>query len=166
MLEDVVIPHAGDAASIYLHLVLPEAAAYHAATLDTRPDDYSPNVRLRLEMGRYILAEDYVRALRGRDALIADVNAALDGRDGLLLPTMPIVATKLGAATVSIGGTEEPVRNAMLRLTQIFNITGHAAITMPCGKTSEGLPVGAQVVSGHTFDLLEIASSLEPLLER
>jgi len=165
LLDDVVIPHAVDTAAIYLHLVLPEAAAYHAATLDTRPDDYSPNVRLRLEMGRYILAEDYVRALRGRDALINEVNAALDGRDGLLLPTMPIAAPKLGAATVSIGGVEEPVRNAMLRLTQVFNLTGHAAITMPCGKTSEGLPVGAQVVSARTSDLLEIAAAIEHVLE-
>ena len=164
VLEDVVIPHAGDAAAIYLHLVLPEAAAYHAATLESRPDDYSPNVRLRLEMGRYILAEDYLRALHGREALIRDVNAALEQRDGLFLPTMPIAATRLGAATVSIGGTEEPVRNAMLRLTQVFNITGHPAITMPCGKTSGGLPVGAQLVAARTADLLEIASAMEPLV--
>ncbi len=59
---------------------------------------------------------------------------------------MPVPATKLGAPTVSIGGTEEPVRNITLRLTQSFNITGHPAISMPCGKTDEGLPVGAQIV--------------------
>ena len=71
VLEDVDIPHAGDIAPIYLHIVLSEAAAYHAKTLESRADDYTPNVRLRLEMGRYILAEDYVRALRGRDVLRA-----------------------------------------------------------------------------------------------
>jgi aspartyl-tRNA(Asn)/glutamyl-tRNA(Gln) amidotransferase subunit A len=165
VLEDVVIPHAGEVAAIYLHIVLPEAAAYHAATLESRPDDYSPNVRLRLEMGRYILAEDYMRALYGREALIDDVNRALEGRDGLLLPTMPITAPKLGAATVSIGGIDEPVRNAMLRLTQLFNITGHAAITLPCGKSGEGLPVGAQIVHARTSSLLEIAASVERVLE-
>ena len=62
------IPHAGDIAPIYLHIVLAEAAAVHAKTLEATPSDYTPNVRIRLEMGRYILAEDYVRALRGRDA--------------------------------------------------------------------------------------------------
>jgi aspartyl-tRNA(Asn)/glutamyl-tRNA(Gln) amidotransferase subunit A len=164
-LEDVVIPHAAEAAPVYLHLVLPEAAAYHAPTLDSRPDDYSPNVRLRLEMGRYILAEDYVRALLGREALIKDVNAALGGRDGLFLPTMPVAATKLGAATVSIGGVEEPVRNAMLRLTQVFNITGHPAITLPCGRTNDNLPVGAQLVGERTPDLLAIAAAIEHALE-
>ena len=166
LLDEVTIPHAGDTATIYLHLVLPEAAAYHAPTLDRRPDDYSPNVRLRLEMGRYILGEDYIRALRGRDALIADVNAALDGRDALFLPTMPIPATKLGAVTVSIGGSDEPVRNAMLRLTQTFNITGHAAISIPCGRTNEGLPVGLQLVSARTLDVLDVAAALESSLEQ
>ena len=103
-------------------------------TLESRPDDYTPNVRLRLEMGRYILAEDYVRALRGRDVLIAEVDAALRGRDGLLLPSLPVPAVRLGAATVKVGGVEEPVRNITLRLTQLFNVTGHPAITIPCGR--------------------------------
>jgi aspartyl-tRNA(Asn)/glutamyl-tRNA(Gln) amidotransferase subunit A len=166
VLEDVVIPHASYASAIYVHLALPEAAAYHASTLDSRPDDYSQNVRLRIETGRYVLAEDYVRALHGREALIADVRAVLAGRDGLLLPTMAIPAPKLGAATVSLGGSEEPVRNAMLRLTQPFNISGHAAISIPCGKTSDGLPIGAQIVGAHTADVLEIAAGLEPLMEQ
>jgi aspartyl-tRNA(Asn)/glutamyl-tRNA(Gln) amidotransferase subunit A len=165
-IEDAAIPHASYAPAIYLHLALPEAAAYHAPTLDSRPDDYSAPVRLRIETGRYILAEDYVRALHGREALIADVNAALAGRDGLLLPTMTIPAPKLGAATVSVGGTEEPVRNAMLRLTQPFNISGHAAISIPCGKTRDGLPIGAQIVASQTAAVLEIAAALERVLEQ
>jgi len=164
-IEDVAIPHVTYVSPIYVHLSLPEAAAYHATTLETRPDDYTPNVRLRIEMGRYILAEDYVRALCGREALVADVNAALAGRDGLLLPTMAMPAQKLGAATVSLGGTEEPVRNAMLRLTQPFNISGHPAISIPCGTTTEGLPIGAQIVGTQTVDVLAIAAGLEPLLE-
>src|SRR4030095_3311137 len=58
--DDIEIHHAGDIATIYLHLVLAEAAAYHAHTLETMADRYTAPVRLRLEMGRYILAEDYV----------------------------------------------------------------------------------------------------------
>jgi aspartyl-tRNA(Asn)/glutamyl-tRNA(Gln) amidotransferase subunit A len=165
-LEDVTIPHAGDIAPIYLHIVLAEAAAFHAKTLDSHADDYTPNVRIRLEMGRYILAEDYVRALRGRTVLIEEVDAAIDGRDAILLPTMGVPAIKLGAATVKIGGVEEPVRNIMLRLTQLFNVTGHPAITIPCGAATDGLPVGAQLVGrrGGTDDLLSVAESAEALL--
>jgi aspartyl-tRNA(Asn)/glutamyl-tRNA(Gln) amidotransferase subunit A len=166
ILEDVVIAHAGDIAPIYLHIALPEAAAYHAKTLESRADDYTPNVRLRLEMGRYILAEDYVRALHGRDVLRHEVDAALSGRRALLLPTVPVPATRLGATTVRVGSSEEPVRNITLRLTQLFNITGHPAITVPCGQTTEGLPIGAQLIgaAGDTPGLLDTAELLEPYL--
>ncbi|MBI4265145.1 MAG: amidase [Acidobacteria bacterium] len=163
-LDDVDIPHASDIAPIYLHIVLSEAAVYHAMTLETRPDDYTPNVRLRLEMGRYILAEDYGRALRGREVLTREVDAALEGRDGLLLPALAVPATKLGASDVRVGASEEPVRNITLRLTQLFNLTGHPALTMPCGVTTEGLPVGAQLV-GHrprTPPMLDVAGAIEP----
>ena len=165
-LEDVEIPHASDIAPAYLHIALAEAAAYHAKTLESRAGDYTPNVRLRLEMGRYILAEDYVRALRARDVLTRETNTALRGRDGLLLPSMPVPATKLGAATVRVGGAEEPVRNITLRLTQLFNLTGHPAITLPCGRTSEGLPIGAQIAGHHggTGALLDVALAFERYL--
>ena len=163
-LEDVTVPHAEDIAPVYLHIALAEAAAFHAKTLENRADDYTPAVRQRLELGRYILAEDYVRALRGRDILRQEVNAALEGRDGLLLPTVPVPATRLGATTVKIGANDEPVRNITLRLTQLFNITGHPAITVPCGRTAEGLPIGIQLVGaqGDTAALLDNAETLEP----
>jgi aspartyl-tRNA(Asn)/glutamyl-tRNA(Gln) amidotransferase subunit A len=165
ILEDVTIPHAADAPTIYLHVALPEAAVCHAKTLESQPDEYTPNVRLRLEMARYILGEDYVRALRGRDVLTREVNVALHGRDGLLLPTIPVPAVKLGATTVSIGTSEEPVRAITLRLTQPFNITGHPAITMPCGRTKDGLPAGAQLVGMETLALLSVAGAIEKALD-
>ena len=165
MLEDVTIPHAADAPTIYVHVALPEAAAFHAHTLETQPEEYTPNVRLRLEMARYILGEDYVRAMHGRDVLTREVSAALHGRDGLLLPTLPVPAVPLGAATVLVGTSEAPVRAITLRQTQPFNITGHPAITMPCGRTQNGLPAGAQLVGMQTLDLLAVASAIERVLE-
>jgi aspartyl-tRNA(Asn)/glutamyl-tRNA(Gln) amidotransferase subunit A len=163
-LQNVNIPHAGDIAPIYLHIVLAEAAAYHAKTLESRPDDYTPGVRVRLEMGRYILAEDYVRALRGRELLTREVDQALNDCDGLLLPSLAVPAFKIGTTSVHVGGSDESIRNITLRLTQLFDITGHPAITIPCGATPEGLPVGAQLV-GHasrTSALLDVAQALEP----
>ena len=166
ILEDVTIGHTKEIGPIYVHIALPEAVSYHAPTLEGRPQDYTENVRLRLEMGRYILAEDYVRAQRGRLVLMQEVQEALNGRDGLLLPSLPVPATRLGAATVSIGGVEEPVRNITLRLTQLFNITGHPAISLPCGMTDEGLPVGLQIVGARnkTPALLQIAAAVEGTL--
>lgn len=165
-LEEATIAHAGDIAPIYLHIVLSEAAVYHAKTLENRGDDYTPNVRQRLEMGRYILAEDYVRALRGREVLIGEVDAAVSDCDGLLLPAVPVPAHKIGVSSVRIGGADEPIRNVTLRLTQLFNVTGHPAVTVPCGSTPEGLPIGAQLVGrrGATPELLTLAHGLERYL--
>jgi aspartyl-tRNA(Asn)/glutamyl-tRNA(Gln) amidotransferase subunit A len=165
VIDDVRVPHAADIATIYLHIVLSEGAAYHASALDSRPELYTANVRSRLEMGRYILAEDYVRALRGREVLRREVDAALAGRAALILPTLPIVAPKLGASMVRIGATDEPVRNVMLRLTQLFNISGHPSVTLPCASDT-ALPTGFQLVgpSGATVDLLRLARAVEPHL--
>ena len=166
VLQDVHIPHASDAAPIYLHIVLAEAAAYHAHTLETAPEAYQPDVRLRLEMGRYVLAEDYVRALRGQQVLRHDVDEALAGRDGLLLPTLAIPAPVRGTTAVRLGDADEPIHSAMLRLTQPFNISGHPALTIPCGLTPEGLPAGAQFV-GHrdrTASLLQVGRSVESVV--
>jgi aspartyl-tRNA(Asn)/glutamyl-tRNA(Gln) amidotransferase subunit A len=117
-------------------------------------------------MGGYILREDYLRALRGRDVLRSEVDDVLRTCDALLLPTLPVPATTLGTETVRVGQSTQPVRNVMLRLTQLFNITGHPAITLPCGETPAGLPVGAQLVgaSNSTPALLQVAETLEPYL--
>jgi aspartyl-tRNA(Asn)/glutamyl-tRNA(Gln) amidotransferase subunit A len=161
--RDTDIPHAPVIASIYLHQVLADAATYHAATLDSVPERYTPPVRIRLEAGRYILAQDYIRARAGRETLRQEVDAALEDHDALVLPTLPIPAPRLGLETVTIGSVTEPVRNLMLRLTQLFNLTGHPAISLPCGRTAEGLPCGLQLVGrrGQTAALLGAALACE-----
>ena len=106
-------------------------------------------------MGREIPAVDYVRAQRARRRLVAEVDAALDGRAALLLPTLPIVPPRLGADA-------ETVRPLMLRLTQLFDVTGHPAVSLPCGEAG-GLPAGVQLVGrrGRTAELLALAAELE-----
>jgi aspartyl-tRNA(Asn)/glutamyl-tRNA(Gln) amidotransferase subunit A len=163
-LRDVSLAHASAISAVYAPIVLSEAAAYHAKTLEHRANDYTTNVRLRLETGRYILAEDYLRALRGRDVLTHEVERALEGIDGLLLSSLAIPAPTIGASTVRIGGSDEPVRGITLRLTQLFNVTGHPALSMPCGRTPVGLPVGLQLVGrrDRTAALIDLARRIEP----
>jgi aspartyl-tRNA(Asn)/glutamyl-tRNA(Gln) amidotransferase subunit A len=161
--SDVAIAHAERTPDVYLHIQVPEASWCHAPSLARHADLYSPGVRLRLEMGRYILAEDYLRALHARTVLRGAVDRALIGIDALLLPGMAVPAPPVGATSVMVGGTKEPVRGMMLRLTQLFNITGHPAIVLPCGKGADGLPRSIQLVGhrGGTDRLLAVATAVE-----
>jgi aspartyl-tRNA(Asn)/glutamyl-tRNA(Gln) amidotransferase subunit A len=161
--DEAGIPHASSTPAVYVHIHSSEGAEYHAGTLASAPERYTRPVRLRLETGGYVLAEDYVRAMHAREVLRREVDAALDNHDALVLPTLPIQAPPFGAESVVVNGTSQPVRALMLRNTQLFNVTGHPAISMPCGVTSQGLPCGLQLV-GRRFDtdaLLRLAHACE-----
>jgi len=164
--KEVTIEHARWTPDVYLHICLPEASYHHAPFLTAHGDKYSPGVRLRLEMGRYLLAEDYVRALHLRERLTRAVDRALERCDALLLPTLPIPAPPLGAAMVDVDGVQAPVRATMLSLTQLFNISGHPAIALPAGRGPEGLPRSIQLVGqrGRTERLLDVAAAVEQIV--
>jgi len=162
-IDEVAIPHAALTGPVYLHISLPEAIAYHRTTLDAMPERYTAPVRQRLEWGKYVMGEDYVRALAARDVLCREVDAALSGHDALVLPTLPIPAPPIGAASIRVGASDQLVRNMMLRLTQLFNVTGHPAIALPCGATRDGLPCSLQLVGARseTDALLRVALASE-----
>lgn len=161
----VEIPHARFTPDAYLPIVFAESAAWHARYLETVPDRYTPAVRTRLEMGRYVLGEDYARAMAAREVLTRDVDAALAGVDALALPAMAVTAPPLGTAEMAFGSRVEPVRAVMLRLTQLFDITGHPAITLPM-RPADRLPAGFQLAGRRkqTAVLLAVARALEGVL--
>lgn len=150
----------------YVHLVLPEGAKWHAPWLDTDADRYSPAVRDRLRAGRDITDAQYAAAQTRRLQMRDAVDRLLASVDALILPTLPIVAPQSGVPDVTLDDVTLPVRAAMLKHTQLFNITGHPAISLPL--STSGLPVGLQLVgaSGATSRLLDIAATVEPLLCR
>jgi aspartyl-tRNA(Asn)/glutamyl-tRNA(Gln) amidotransferase subunit A len=164
VLEEISLAHTDTIAPVYLAIVFAEAAVFHAHTLESVPDLYLPGVRMRLETGRYVLAEDYLRALRGQEVLRAVVDGALAGADALVTPTLPIEPPRIGDAAITIDDVAEPVRNLMLRCTQPFSLTGHPAITVPCGVGSAGMPCGLQLIGRRdgTSNLLRAALACEP----
>lgn len=162
--DDVTIPHAASIALTYARIALSEAFAVHAKTLASHPEGYSEGVRARLEGGRNLPREDYVRGQKDRATLRDEVDAALSHCDALVLPTLPIPAPTIGTTVATVGSSQEDVRPMMLRLTQLFNLTGHPAISLPCGVTSEGLPCGFQLAGRRdgTLDLLRLSLGCEP----
>lgn len=166
-ITDVELPSSHGLMEAYVSIVLPEGAAWHGRLLDTRAADYTPIVRARFESGRAIPAIKYVEAKTFCRALRREIDALLETADALVLPTLPIVAPVLGTDDMTVDpavGDRTPVRAAMLKHTQPFNMAGHPAISLPV--TTPGLPVGLQLVGriGDTTGLLAIAAACEKII--
>ena len=140
-----------------------EATLYHqqAGWFPERAAEYGKDVRERLEMGTKVSAVSYLQARAFREkfkASLLEVFTAND-LDALVAPTTAIAAPRIGEESVTIGATAHPVRALLLRLNRPANLAGVPAISVPCGQTKTGLPIGLQFVAGWTDEalLLEIA---------
>jgi aspartyl-tRNA(Asn)/glutamyl-tRNA(Gln) amidotransferase subunit A len=161
--EEIPLPtiqHAGPAS---FAIIASEAMAYHEPYLRTRAGEYGEDVRARLTTGQFVLAHQYLKAQRARQVIRAEVDAVLTRVDALLFPTTPIPAPRLDEREVTVDGVTEDARWWLIRCTRPINVTGHPALSVPCGLTAAGLPIGLQLV-GRSFDeatLLRIGHAFE-----
>lgn len=137
-----------DAVEPVMQILLPEATHLHRAWLDARRDDYSATVLERLHAGREVSAIAYFEGLDARDRLRERVAEVQRDVDVLVLPTMPVVATPLDETTVEVKPDEEGL-TSLNRMVAPFNLTGQPALSLPCGFTRSGLPIGLQFVGRH-----------------
>lgn len=154
------IPHAGPAV---FAIISSEATAYHEPYLKTRAAEYGADVRARLMTGQFVLATQYLKAQRARRIIRAEVDAALTRVDALLIPSTPIPAPRTDQREVTLDGSIEDARSWLTRCTRPINLTGHPALSIPCGLTAGGLPIGLQLV-GRNFDeatLLRLGAAYE-----
>jgi aspartyl-tRNA(Asn)/glutamyl-tRNA(Gln) amidotransferase subunit A len=162
-LADVALPqmrHAVLASSI---IIGAEGAAYHHERLRTVAAQYGEDVRLRLKLGALLPAAAYLKAQRLREGVRRELDAALNRVDVLLTPTLPIATPSIERCTVTAGMPLPPELLHIPRLTRPFNLTGHPAISVPCGFTQSGMPVGMQII-GRAFDeamVLRVAHAYE-----
>jgi aspartyl-tRNA(Asn)/glutamyl-tRNA(Gln) amidotransferase subunit A len=126
-------------------IMLPEALAYHQKWMSERPDDYGDDVRYRLELGATFLAVHYVQAQRLRElAVNAWREQVFSKVDLIATPT-----TAISARPIEEGDLQ--VTFNLIRFTNPLNFLGVPAISVPCGFTKEGLPVGLQL-AGRWWD--------------
>ena len=143
---DVDIPTMRYASAAQLFTIAADAFDVHRQMLADRADGLPEDVRLRLEMGMFFLAADYVRAQRLRGMIQAEVDEALKEADVLLTPTMAITAPDADTRQVRVGEATWPTQLAVSRLSMPFTVTGHPALTLPWGADARGCPVGLQLV--------------------
>jgi aspartyl-tRNA(Asn)/glutamyl-tRNA(Gln) amidotransferase subunit A len=137
-----------ETAELAAEITVGEALAYHWNWLQRRPGDYGLDLRERLEGSRNQPSVVYLRAQAGMRAYRDRLIEAMESVDVMAMPTLPIVAPRIEEEEVLIGRARENVRLALLRLTRPGNLSGLPAISVPCGFSAEGLPVGLQLM-GH-----------------
>lgn len=143
-------------------ILLCEASALMEPHLANRRQ-FGPDVLALLDQGRLLAATDYINAQRLRRHLQGEFARVWSTVDCLLVPTTPNTAPRVGQDTVKLAGREEDVRLATTRLVRSMNLLGLPALSMPCGLSADGLPVGLQIV-GPPFDeatVLRIGAALE-----
>jgi aspartyl-tRNA(Asn)/glutamyl-tRNA(Gln) amidotransferase subunit A len=149
------------------HIAWAEATLYHqqAGWFPDRSAEYGGDVRSRLEMGTKVSAVSYLKALQTREKFISAIHLALEDAevDALVVPTTPIAAPPIGEESTSISGTLHPTRALLLRLNRPANLAGVPAISVPCGLSEHGLPIGLQFIAAVTDEplLLELARHFE-----
>lgn len=151
-LREVRLPLADDVMSTEFEILQPEAASYHQQMLREHGDLYTDDVRQALQAGVKVLATDYLAAQHKRARMRRQWRELFDDIDVLIAPTVPVAAMEAGKPEVTWpdGVIEGPVQ-AYIRFSAPANLTGLPALSVPCGFTGAGLPVGLQIM-GRSFD--------------
>jgi aspartyl-tRNA(Asn)/glutamyl-tRNA(Gln) amidotransferase subunit A len=134
-------------------LTMTEAFTYHEENLKTSAGKYGPSVRRRLEKGQYIPASAYINAQRMRRQDQETWKALYKEIDIFLSPTTVTPPFPVGQATVPFGAqaVDPRVHGVLTYLTILGDFNGCPVISLPCGFTAAGLPLGVQI-QGRPFD--------------
>ncbi|WP_407157933.1 amidase [Bradyrhizobium sp. STM 3557] len=128
-----------------------EAAAFHKRWLIERPQDYGPQVLMRLQNALAVSGVTYLEAMRWRGAALAAHIAATSGVDAVIAPVSPIVAPSIAESDVGGGPGAEAVIQRLTRFTRPINYLGLPSLAIPSGFSASGLPIAMQLV-GRSFD--------------
>lgn len=167
ILIDIDLPFIEDGLQAVLAIATAEGGYVHRDRIDCCLDRYGADVRAILESAANIPAVEYIAALKQKERYVREFERVFERIDVLATPTLPIPPRKIGVMEVRFGSFTEPIFNTMTRYTGIFNLAEVPAMSIPCGITSEGLPVGLQLVAalnredqlirtGYTFEQTQL----------
>jgi aspartyl-tRNA(Asn)/glutamyl-tRNA(Gln) amidotransferase subunit A len=150
-IHEISWPMYHESKAISSTILMAEAAAYHRQLLKRQGSRLDPKVRLRLESGLLISAVDYLQAQRARRLFYQKSCELFEKVDLLVGPAVPITACKIGTEEVQIGNARTGVIPLLTQHTRPYNLNGFPAMTVPCGFSKNGLPIGFQI-AGKPFD--------------
>jgi len=160
--REVAVPDLELAADALMAILCPEASVVHQRRIAEQPDGFGETTRLQIEAGFAVPATAYVRAQQFRRELVARFRGLFAEVDALLSPAVPWVAPAADPALNDEAGAGEMLYSA------VHNLVGLPAASVPCGLSSERLPMGLQVVGpwGDDERVLSIGAAIEALTAR
>ena len=150
--ERMSLPTTEHSGAVFVASADVDAASFHEPWLKSRPQDYDWSTRIRLESALLTPSTAYIRAQRARARIRSELLEALERYDVLVMPTGPVTAPSLAASTGKPGGYYQGRSDlGRRRYTSPAALAGLPALSLPCGFSSAGLPIGMQII-GRPFD--------------
>lgn len=155
---DLELPETASVVADWVPNCAVEAAVAHDATYREHAQEYGPVLSAVIESGRALSGMEYQRLLLRRGEFRGRIDAVFDSADLLLTPVQPFAP--LTWATVRTLGEQPRLIARLQRYTCPFNMTGNPTITLPCGYSRDGLPIGLQLVARHLREDLLIQAGV------
>ncbi|MDA1257670.1 MAG: amidase [Chloroflexi bacterium] len=153
--REVSMPWVSMGRTINIGLLGAEAAAVHREVVRTRGAELSPAIRARLESAIIMPAVDYIDTQRARRVFVEQMDRAMSGLDVLITPSVPIQTPTIAECTPPAGSPDAPGGARLTEFTGVFDTTGQPSLSMNCGFTRDGMPIG-MMISGRAFDELSV----------
>jgi aspartyl-tRNA(Asn)/glutamyl-tRNA(Gln) amidotransferase subunit A len=159
IVKEVELPYMDESARANFTMIVTEAAYLHGQLVADYPDGFTPDVYAAFERGRTTPGTDYARARQLQVEVTRQMDLFFEEYDLLLTPTCPVPAPIHNESPEA-----QKARMSLVAYTAPFNFTGNPALSIPCGKTSDGLPIGIQLVGARQDDVGVLVAGY--LLER
>lgn len=165
LIEEIQLPDFAQTVDPSTLIAFAEATQFHqqAGFFPAHESEYGADVQERLGKGLDVKATGYITALDLRSTIAKEMDAVFENVAVIVAPATSIPAPRIGEEEITIEGSTETVRSALIRLNRPANFTGHPAVSIPCGFTKSGLPVGLQLIGRKwgEADLLQVAYAYE-----
>jgi aspartyl-tRNA(Asn)/glutamyl-tRNA(Gln) amidotransferase subunit A len=148
-IKEVAIPYIYEAWQAHQVVLRSEAFAIHKERVASEPDKYDDLVKERILTGQDTKAYEYVDAEQLRIKSVQGFHKVLQEVDVILAPTLAILPTEVFQTEITRYGERRLVRGEITRLTGPTDLNGLPSLTVPCGFSPQGLPIGFQLIGGR-----------------